>query len=75
MLKEVWLMAGLSVFRDTWRPTVRVLLSGTVVTVDAVLCEAGIPPSRSLKYSESLREELRPGRSSTLLLTSKQGQS
>lgn len=78
VVKEVctgWAMAGLSACRDICRSTVRVLLSGTLVTGDAVNCEAGIPPSRSLKYSESLREELRPSRSSTLLLTSPQGQS
>ena len=71
MLKEVCTdgsMAGLSVFRDTCRPT-----GG--MDVDAVDCEAGIPPSRSLKYSESLREELKPSRSSTLPLTSTKGQS
>lgn len=68
-------MAGLSVFGDTWTPRVGVLLSGTEVTGNAVDCEVGIPPSRSLKYSESLREGLRPSRSSTLLLTSAQGQS
>lgn len=61
--------------RDTCRPTVGVLLSGTVDKVDAVESEAGIPPSKSLKYSESLREELKPSRSSTLLLTSPPGQS
>ncbi len=69
------LTVGLSVFRDPCRPTVRASLSGTVVTVDAVDSGAGIPSSRSLKYSESLREELNSCRSSTLLLTSAQGQS
>jgi len=71
---EGWLM---SVFGGTWDPRVCwVLLPGTaVISVDAVVCEASVTPSRSLKYSESLREELRPCRSSTLLLTSTQGQS
>lgn len=64
----------MSFSRDTFsRPTVRALLSGTMVNVDAVDWEAGIPPSKSLKYSESLREELKPSRSSTLLLTSPPG--
>lgn len=68
-------MAGLPMCGDTGGPTVGVLLSEPVVTGDAVNCEAGIPPSRSLKYSESLREELSPSRSSTLLFTSAHGQS
>jgi len=78
VLKEVstgGLMAALFEFRGTWKPTVWGLLSETVVTVDAVDCAAGIPPSRSLKYSESLREELRTSRFSRLRLTSAQGQS
>lgn len=63
-------MAGGTLLGDTCWLEVRVLLSG-----DADDCGSRFSPSRSLKYSESLREELRPSRSSALVFTSAHGQS
>lgn len=72
-----WFLVWLFVFTGSCKLSVCcVLFSGNAeVSFDAAACEAGDSPCRSLKYSESLREELRPCRSSRLLPTSTQGQS